>query len=246
LWRKVVPDLSAAGLRCLAVDWPLGSHSIPVPGADLTPPGLAALIAEFLEALDLHDVTIVANDTGGALTQILITTQPERVARVVLTPCDSFERFFPPLFAPLTVLARVPGAVWLLAQSMRLRFAQRLPIAYGWLAKKPIEPEVMRRYLGPIWHDRRIRRDAARVLRSVHRRYTLAAAQLLPRFDKPVLIVWAEEDRVFPFSLAQRLARTLPNAQVRPLRDSYTFVPEDQPGELVDLVLDFVWQHAAA
>src|SRR6476646_10915153 len=59
LWRKVVPAISDAGYRCLTPDWPLGAHSIPVPDADLTPPGLAALIESFIDALDLHDVTIV-------------------------------------------------------------------------------------------------------------------------------------------------------------------------------------------
>src|SRR5436305_15283409 len=88
IWRKVVPAVAAGGLRCLTPDWPLGSHTIPVPGADLTPPGVAALIAAFLEALDLQDVTIVANDTGGAITQILMTQHPESVGRVELTPSD--------------------------------------------------------------------------------------------------------------------------------------------------------------
>ena len=97
LWQHVVPRLAAAGLRCIAVDWPLGSHEIPAPDADLTPPGVADLVAELLEVLDLRDVTVVGNDSGGAITQILMTRRPERIGRVVLTPSDSFERFFPPL-----------------------------------------------------------------------------------------------------------------------------------------------------
>ena len=109
LWRGVVPRVAEAGFRCIAPDWPLGSHEVAVPDADLTPPGVAALIAEFLEKLDLHDVTIVANDTGGALTQILMTQHPERIARVVLTPSDSFTHFFPLLFRPLTGSGPHPG-----------------------------------------------------------------------------------------------------------------------------------------
>src|SRR4029453_6472584 len=84
LWRTVVPGIAAAGYRCIAPDWPLGSHEIAVPGADLTPTGIAALIASFLEALDLRDVTLVANDTGGAMTQILMSRDHDRVGRVVL------------------------------------------------------------------------------------------------------------------------------------------------------------------
>ncbi len=109
LWTAVLPRVAGAGFRCLAPDWPLGSHTIPVPGADLSPPGVAGMIAEFCERLDLDDVTVVANDTGGALVQILMANHPERVGRVVLTPSDSFERFFPPMFGYLPTLARVPG-----------------------------------------------------------------------------------------------------------------------------------------
>src|SRR3954468_14375765 len=76
LWRKVVPIVAGAGYRCLVPDWPLGAHSVPVPEADLTPPGLAALNAEFMTALDLDDVTMIANDTGGALTQLVMTDHP--------------------------------------------------------------------------------------------------------------------------------------------------------------------------
>src|SRR5436309_462564 len=85
LWRNVVPGVAEAGFRCIAPDWPLGSHEIPMrPDADLTPTGVADLIAAFLEALDLRDVILVANDTGGALTQIMLSRHPDRVARVIL------------------------------------------------------------------------------------------------------------------------------------------------------------------
>jgi pimeloyl-ACP methyl ester carboxylesterase len=67
-------------------------------GADLTPPGVARLLADFLAALDLRDVTLVGNDTGGAICQILIARHPERIGRLVLTNCDAYEEFFPKLF----------------------------------------------------------------------------------------------------------------------------------------------------
>ncbi|MGH2578983.1 MAG: alpha/beta fold hydrolase, partial [Actinomycetota bacterium] len=121
LWRAVVPAVAEAGFRCIAPDWPLGSHELAVPDADLSPLGVATLIAAFLDRLDLRDVTVVANDTGGAIIQILMTKNPERVSRVVLTPSDSLERFFPPTFATLPKLARVPGSMWLLAQLLRVR-----------------------------------------------------------------------------------------------------------------------------
>jgi pimeloyl-ACP methyl ester carboxylesterase len=246
LWRKVVPLVAAAGLRCLAPDWPLGSHEVAMPDADLSPPGVAALIADFLDRLDLHDVTIVANDTGGAITQILLAEHPARIGRVVLTPSDSFERFFPPMFALLPVLARVPGGTGLLVALLRLRAVHRLPFAFGWLSKRPVPAAIMDSYLAPSRRDMAVRRDLGRFLRGVHRRHTIAAARRLPGFAEPVLLAWASEDRIFPLTLAHRLADVLPDATIVSIEDSYTFVPEDQPAQLAELVVDFARRRASA
>ncbi|HET6918677.1 MAG TPA: alpha/beta hydrolase [Jiangellaceae bacterium] len=244
LWRAVVPQVAKAGLRCIAPDWPFGAHRLPVPDADLRPPGMAALIAAFLERLDLADVTVVANDTGGAITQLLMTRHPERVGRVVLTSSDSLERFFPPVFAPLPTLARLPGAVWVLTQLLRVRALHRLPFTFGWVAKRPIPRDIVDSYLLPSRHDAAVRQDLRRFLRGVHHRYTLHAARALPQFTRPVLLAWAAEDRLFPLGLAHRLAALLPHATVVPIPDSYTFVPEDQPALLARLVVDFASAHA--
>jgi pimeloyl-ACP methyl ester carboxylesterase len=231
--------VAEAGFRCIAPDWPLGAHELAVPDADLSPPGVAALLAAFLERLDLAEVTVVANDTGGAITQLLMTQHPERVGRVVLTPSDSLERFFPPVFTPLPKLAGIPGSMWLLAQLLRVRALQRLPCTFGWVAKRPIPAEIVDSYLAPSRHDNAIRADLRRLLRGVHHRHTLAAARSLPQFPKPVLLAWAAEDRLFPLELAHRLAGLLPQATIVTIKDSYTLVPEDQPQLLARLVVDF-------
>lgn len=245
LWRHVVPGLVEAGLHTYAVDWPLGAHEHPMPDADLTPPGFADLIAAFMDRLGLRDVMVVANDTGGALTQILMTRHPERIGRVVLTPSDSFERFFPPMFALLPRLAKVPGGTWLLVQSLRLRLVQRSPIGFGWLTKRPVPRETVDSFVLPSRHHSAIRRDLRTFLRGVHKRHTLAAAEQLPAFTAPVLLAWATDDKHFPISLAERLADRLPNATIVPIADSLTLVPEDQPAELVRLVTEFAEQHVA-
>lgn len=240
LWRNVVPLVAGAGYRCVAPDWPLGSHEYPLGGpADLSPAGLATLIADFAAALELTDVTVVANDTGGALVQVLMARHPERIGRVVLASCDALERFFPPVFGFLPVMARLPGSAWLLAQALRPRLLHRLPVTYGWLSRRPIPPQVMDSYLLPARRDPGIRRDLRRFLRGVHRRHTLAAAASFGSFDRPVLLAWAEDDRLFPMSLARRLAGLLPQARLAAVAGSRTFVPEDQPAALAGLIVEF-------
>jgi pimeloyl-ACP methyl ester carboxylesterase len=246
LWRKVVPAVAEAGFRCLVPDWPLGSHEIPVPEADLSPPGVAALMAEFLNRLDLTEVTVVANDTGGGLTQILMSNQPERIARVVLTPSDSFERFLPPAFAILPWLARIPGGIPLLVAVMRARLVQRSPMVFGLLAKRPIPDDVLDSFMLPSRRDPAVRADLRRFLRDIDNRHTLAAAEKHPQFTRPVLLAWAPEDKHFPMSLAQRLAEALPDAELREIQDSYTFIPQDQPEELARVVVDFLRAPATA
>lgn len=240
LWRKVVPGLASA-CRCITPDLPLGSHEIPMrEDADLTIPGLARLVADLLGALELDDVTLVANDTGGAITQVVMTEHPERVGRVVLTSCDAFDNFLPPMFRPLQLAAHVPPLLTAMLQLFRLRAVRRLPLGFGWLARRPIDPEIEAGYARPVLADPGVRRDCFKVLRDISPRYTQTAAGKLPGFDRPVLLAWAADDRFFPVEHAERLARILPQARLELVPDSYTFVPEDQPELLVKLISDFL------
>ena len=240
LWRKVVPLLEP-DMRCIVPDWPLGSHTVPMaPNADLSPRGVARLIAEFLAALDLEGVTIVANDTGGAISQLLITEHPERIDRLVLTNSDAYENFFPPLFRPLTLAAHVPGLLSALVMPLRIRALRRLPMAYGMVTKRRVPDEITDGWLEPFFTQRGVRRDTAKLVKAVHRRDTLAAAERFGAFDRPVLLAWAPEDRAFKVEFARRLAAAFPKARLELVPDSYTFVPEDQPERLAELIAEFV------
>ena len=246
LWAGVAPIL-AEHFRVIAPDLPLGSHTVPLAaGADLRPPALAKLIADFIAALGLEDVTLVGNDTGGALCQLLVVNHPERVGRLVLTPCDAYENFLPPMFRPLQQAARVPGSVWLIANALRPRPLQRLPFAFGWLSKRPLDRATATAFMRPILTDRRIRREVAEFLRSIDKRYTLEAAERFAEFDKPVLLAWAPEDRFFKLSYAERLAAAFPNARLERIEDSYTFVPIDQPRRTAELISAFAAPPAAS
>jgi pimeloyl-ACP methyl ester carboxylesterase len=238
-WRKVVP-LLAPELRCVAPTLPLGGHSRPMaPGADLSPPGLAGLVADLLERLDLRDVVLVGNDTGGALAQILATTRPERVGALVLTPCDAFERFFPWQFKPLQVLGHVPGTPLVAGQALRVAALRRSPLGFGLLTKHGIPDDVSDSYVAPLRRSAGVRRDLGKVLRGIRRRHTLEAAERLRAFERPALIAWAAEDKVFPVADGRRLAALLPDARLELIHDSLTYVPEDQPERLAALIRDF-------
>ena len=240
LWRKVVAEL-ATDFRCIALDLPLGAHRHPVgDGADVSPTGLADLIADAVEALGLEEVTLVGNDTGGALCQIVVTRRPERIGRLVLTSCDYRDNFPPAMFAYFKPAARIPGAFKLLMAPMRLRGPRRLPFAFGWLVKRPIDREAEDSYvLGAITRPE-LASDVKRVILALDKRDSNEAADRLGEFTKPALVAWSREDRFFRPEHGEQLARDLPNARLEWIDEARTFSPEDQPGRLAELIAGFV------
>ncbi len=246
LWRKVVPGL-ASGHRCIAPDLPLGAHSHALrEGTDLSLPGLARIVADLLEALELEHVAIVANDTGGAVSQWLVGHHPERIGRLVLTSCDAFEKFPPTPQRYLELAGRVPALMWVVAWSVQFKAIQRLPTAYGWVTSAPIEPAVMRSYTDPVREDAGVRRDLAELLKAVDTRYTFEAAESLTGFDKPALVLWADGDKIFPREHGRRLAELLPQGRFELVLESRTFIPEDQPERLIARVRQFLGERTVA
>jgi pimeloyl-ACP methyl ester carboxylesterase len=246
LWGDVAESL-AADFRVIAPDWPLGSHPLPLtPGADMRPPALAKLIADFIAALELTDVTLVGNDTGGALCQLVIVNHPERIGRLVLTPCDAYENFLPPMFRPLQLAARIPGSVWLIANALRPRALRRLPFAYGWLSKRPLPAELSDAFMRPVLTSSAIRREVAALLRGIDARYTLEAAERFGDVAQPVLIAWAPEDRFFKLRYGEKLAQAFPKARLERIEDSYTFASIDQPRRLAELIASAVFDQPQA
>jgi pimeloyl-ACP methyl ester carboxylesterase len=244
LWDGVLEELHGE-FRCVAPDLPLGSHTIALEdGADRTPGGMANLIADFLEALELDDVTLVANDTGGALSQILVTTRPERIGRLVLTPCDAFDNFLPLMFRPLQWAARVPGLLKLALQTQRLAPARRL--TFSILTVDPIPDDILEGWAMPALRDPGVFRDVREFLAAIDKRYTLQAAERLAAFDRPVLLAWAPGERFFPYAHARRLADILPDARVEAVERARTFLPLDRPDALAELIRDFVRQPPAS
>lgn len=241
VWRGVVADL-ASDHRCVAPDWPLGGHRLGMrPGTDFSLPGIARMVERFLVAAGLDQVVLVANDTGGAVAQYVVTTHPQRIAGLVLTPCDAFNNFIPLPIRHLRLFGRTPWGLWLMAQTLRFRFIQRLPIAFGLLTERPIPAAIMRSYTGPLRDHASTRRDFAALVRKISPRYTLDVAARLASYGRPVLLLWARERRrFFPLEHAHRLAAIFPNARVEVIEDSGPFVTEDQPAVVAAAIRRFV------
>lgn len=239
LWREVVPKLSEE-FRCIVPDLPLGGHVVPLDlDADLTPRGVARIVADLIEALELRNVTLVGNDTGGAICQVVISEHPERVVGLVLTNCDAYEAFFPTLLSPFNYAARLFGTrfVDLLALVLRARVAQRALLKT--VAIRRMDEATLDAYIGPLIREAGVRRDLARFLGGVSNRYTLEAARSFPGFDRPVLVVWGDRDLFFSPRLALRLQHDFPNARLEAVSGSRAFVPEDRPEILARLIGEF-------
>jgi pimeloyl-ACP methyl ester carboxylesterase len=243
LWRKVIPRLH--GFTRVALDLPLGSHTIPMPkDADYTSAALADLIADALEKLELNGATIVANDTGGGLTQILAARRPGSVGGFVLTSCDAFDNFPPRFFRIVLAPARIPGGASAAFRGLWLRPLRRLPIAYGWLTNEPIEREADDSYVLPVLTSGEIRRDTRRFLNGFDRAELLDAAAKLASWDKPAMIAWSRNDRFFPGEHAERLAALIPTARLEWIENARTFSPEDRPDRLAELIANFAADRA--
>jgi pimeloyl-ACP methyl ester carboxylesterase len=238
LWSGVVDRLSDR-FRCIAPDWPIGSQQVAMkPGADLSPPGVARVISSFLDALDLDEVTIVGNNSGGAMSQVLVTRHPQRIGRLVLTNCDTHENFPPGIFKAMPPLAKLPGGMTMLSAPFRIGAVARA--AFKPFAKTRIPDELISSWLAPGLHDSAIRRDLAKVTAGMNKRYTLEAAEKLGAFDRPVLLAWAPGDSYFPLKYAERLAISIPDAHIVEIPEAKTFVPLDQPQRLAEEIAKFV------
>jgi pimeloyl-ACP methyl ester carboxylesterase len=236
LWSGVADLLAERGIRSYAPDWPLGAHRAPVkPGTDQSPRGVARQILQFIEALDLRDVTLVGGDTGGALCQFLLDTDPSRIGRVVLTNCDAFDTFPPFPFNVLFFLLKGEIRMKLNLQPMRWRAFRHSPLGLGLLANK-LDPVQTWGWIEPSLGSAAVRKDAVRFLKAAKRKDLLDVSTRLNRYDGPVTIVWGTADRAFTTKLGRRLQRAFGNADFVEVPNAKTLVSLDAPRQLADAI----------
>ncbi|MGH3412360.1 MAG: alpha/beta fold hydrolase [Marmoricola sp.] len=236
LFAPLAERLAAAGLRCISPTWPLGAHRSPMrPDADLSVPGVAAAVAELLDELDLHDVVLVGNDTGGLICQVVAGLHAQRLGVLVLTSCDAFDRFPPQVLKPFILLSRHRAAFRLAMQPMRTRLGRR--VGFGAMSHHDIDDYVAA-WVRPVLSDPRVADDLRRFTATLERRNATDAAAGLAGFDKPALVAWSADDKLFPVDDGRELAAVLPQGRFELVEGARTFSMLDRTEALAALVLD--------
>ena len=240
VWRKVVAALSG-GFRCIAIDLPYGSHTIPVPDADLSFRGLAEITVEALEQLGLDDVTLVGNDGGTAVAQVVAMTRPDLVGRLVLTDGGAYDNAPPRRYrSVLKAIAYAPLARELILGPLRWRPLRRLPFAQGWLTSRPVESATSDSWVLPALVDDGIYADARRMLRALDPALLPELARRLSDFTAPVLVAWSTKDQVYPPTHARRLADDFADARLVSIPNSGVLLGEEKPFELATHIAEFI------
>jgi len=238
LWDPVVRLLEDE-FRCVVPELPFGAHPAPMkPGADLTAAGLGRLVADFLDAVDLSEVTLVGNDSGAAVAQVVAARHARRLGALVLATGDAFDNYPPTPFRPLIAAART-GTLTPLLALLKVRRARSLPTAYGWLTHGDLPHDLIDQWVGAYFTDKGVRRDLRRLTAALGEdEFMTQIAAELAAFTKPALLAWAADDKFFPLEHARQLAAILPNTRVELVPGSRTWIMRDQPGRTAHLIAE--------
>jgi pimeloyl-ACP methyl ester carboxylesterase len=241
VWDRVLP-LLPGGFRYVRPVLPLGAHRRAMrPDADLTLPGQVRLVADFLAALDLRDVTLVHSDWGGAL---FLTARglDERLARQVILPCEAFGNFPPGLPGRLMVLVtRIPGGIQFAVRQLRIGWLRRLPPLYGQMARRPVPDELMRSWTEPVLSDPGVRRDLLAYCRGTFEAAALIRdTEALSRFEGDALVLWSPDNKVMPPEHGSRLAGLMPRARYAEIPGAYVLSMLDEPEAVAREIGEFL------
>ena len=247
LWRNVIGALKDER-RCIALDLPLHGRTPVRPGQDLTLTGLAKVVEDFCAALDLTGVDLVANDTGGAVAQIVAAHQPQRLATFTLTNCETQGNVPPLAFKPTVWLARAGLFTLLFGPRLLRDLPKTRKRAYGMgyqdIGKVPLE--VVRSYLEPLVGTKDLARQYQRWIASLHNRDLAAAGPALKRLTVPTLIAWGTGDIFFRLRYAHWLRDTIPGVtEVVTIDGARLFFPDERAADLVPHLRAHWAAHAA-
>jgi len=233
LWRHQLAQLSDIR-RCIAVDLMAHGRTEIAPSQDVSVTAQAQMLLQFLDALDIEQVDLVGNDSGGGIAQIFAATHPQRVRSLVLTNCDAHDNWPPEAFKPVLAMSAaggLPGTLQaMLADKSVYRSAQALGPAYE--DPQQVSDETIARYLQPHVRTPQRTQDLERFLASFDASHTLAVEAGLKALAAPTLIVWGTDDIYFDVRWSTWLAETIPGTRRRVEFDgARIFFPEERWAE---------------
>ncbi|PXY47074.1 alpha/beta fold hydrolase [Flavobacterium hydrophilum] len=246
-WRKIIPELSSI-YRCIAIDLPLGGHSVPLENkVKLSPNGIANIIKDFLDYLTIDKIIIVSNDTGGAYTQIFTSLYPESIDKLIFSNCEVMEVFPPLKFKYLIKAVKIPGFTFLLGNAFRIKSLLTSDMMMGLLSHSLTNEELSELYLKSFITDKIVRENFVSNVKTWSPKYTIEAADKLKAFENPVLILWGEDDKkLFPIKLGQQLKSIFRNSKLIVIPNSKTYVQEDQPEIVIRELISFIGSSASS
>jgi pimeloyl-ACP methyl ester carboxylesterase len=243
LWRDVVAALQDR-YRCITIDLPLGAHPWPLSaGADRSATSLARLLPDCLELLEVEDATVVVNDTaGGLLLLSLATGHPglRRAGRLVLTNCESYDQFPPDALKKAATVSRALPRLARVLVRMQARWPAARRRGIATVTTRGLDPERTESFFGPVRRDRRVAGDLVAATAGFRPQLLIDAAGAIPRFDRPVLLIWGESCGFFPMAHARRLASDFPRATLVGVPGAKTWVPVDDPAAVSGAIAQFV------
>ena len=232
LWRHVIGQLDGQR-RCVAFDLPLHGGTPAAADQDFSLPGLARFLADCCEALELTDIDVVANDTGGAITQVFAVGRPARLHTLTLTNCEAHDNVPPKVLLPVVLLARM-GLLARLAPRMVRDIPRARKRAFGGVYQDVtnLPEDIARVWLEPM-ATAESARQGQRLLTSLRARDLLAIEPALARLQVPTLIVWGTGDTAFRLKWAYWLRDTIPGAtEVVEIDGARLFFPDERATEL--------------
>jgi pimeloyl-ACP methyl ester carboxylesterase len=239
-WRQLVLGLGPK-YRCVAPDH-LGCGLSDKPRHLLSLADHIDNLVAFVERLDLRNVTLVAQDWGGAIGLGAMLRLPEHFQRIVLFNSGAF----PPAYIPWRIRAcRIPLVGQLAVQGANVfsRAALRMTLA----RRNRLDRDVAAGYLAPYdsWRNRRAVYGFVKDIPAGPRHptwRTLAEIEsLLPTLaNRPALLIWGLRDWCFRPDCLERFRHAWPRAEVHPLADVGHWVVEDAPEEVLSILEEFL------
>ncbi len=230
LWRHQLEDLSDIR-RCIALDLLAHGDTEIAPNQDVSVTANAKMLKEFLDALQIDQVDLVGNDSGGGIAQIFAALCPERVRSLTLTDCDTHDNWPPEAFKPFLAMAGGGGLRGTLETMLSDKSVYRSPQALGPAYEHPdqLTDDSIEKYLRPFVRTEQRTRDLQRFLAAFDNKHTLAIEAQLKTLKAPTLIVWGTDDVYFDVRWSHWLADNIPGTRrCVELQGARIFFPEER------------------